>query len=451
MSEVGSENFNSAYIFTTNRCNLACSYCYETERTGDMSNETMRNTIEWLISQRKPMRRAIPNQEISITFFGGEPLLNFPVVKYGMEYCKQKFAETGITFGIYILTNGTVLTDEMFEYFKEAKKWSGIVFHLQVSLDGCKESHDKYRVFSGSNGGSFDSIIRNIKRYREIFPHLIVRQTVVQPNIDRLYDDFSTLMSSGGVIANLTPVVEGDWSPEVINKFCLELERCVDYFIEYPGHEKMNFNYIHGTLLRMGDKKFNDKKGCQAGTSLVGVSVTGDIYPCHRFLSYRKSFDYKIGNVNDGGIDFSSDNWKKLLNMHASADRECAGCTVLTCNRCYATNIFMRNTPEKKPNNGYCEMCYATEKMLVKKLKKLVLERKIELHNGEILIMEDKKGIAINIGDGTEILENYDDVMARCLIKLVKEMQTMNCKIFAIEKHLGVHQDHPENKCNIKN
>lgn len=436
--EISKDTFTSVYMFVTNRCNLACSYCYESDREGDMSKETMKETIDWLIKQRSRFERSSENEDISITFFGGEPLLNFPVVKYGMEYCREKFNELGIDIGLYILTNGTILTDEIYDFLKEAKKWQGTHLYVQVSMDGCEESHNENRVFAGSNLGSFSLVAKNIRRFKEIFPQLMVRQTVIPGNIDSLAKDFTAILESGGTVANLTPIVEGEWTKENIDKYCNELDKCIDSFWKFPGHEDMSFNYVHNILSRMCDKVSNSYMGCRAGHKLLGVSIDGDLYPCHRFVSYRKSFDYKIGNVYNGGVDYECDNWKKLLKMHSEAGKECGDCAVYSCNRCYATNIHMNNSPGQRPKNGYCDMNHAVSRMLTKKIYQLILGKKLGIKRGEMIVMKDEEKIAVNLGEGTEIYDDYKDLIAGCLVKLVKENQIIKSRLLNIEKHFGI-------------
>ena len=427
--------FTSIYLFTTNRCNLNCKYCYEKNRTGDMSEETMKQSIDWLINQHDERIRSRPDQEIALTFFGGEPLLNFPVVKYGIDYAYKKYKEDGLKVGLYILSNGTILTDEMIDYFQEVLRRKGLSFFIQVSLDGCKESHDKNRIFANSDKGSFDKIIENTSRLSKIMPNLIIRQTVVPENVRNLSRDFSSLINTGAKICNLTPIVEGDWSDRNIDIYLEELEKCVRIFVEHPNSKDMNFNMVHSVISRMEDKQFNSYKGCRAGVRLAAVTIDGDIYPCHRFAAYKDQFDYKIGNVKTG-IDFESDNFKKVMDMHNAPSR-CNDCIAVSCNRCYATNLSMLRDPKASPDNGYCEMNWRSDRLLRSLIWKLLLERKVNMKEGSMVKSDDGK-IAINIGEGTEIHEDLQDVMARCIVKLTREMQVIKAKMSHIERHLGV-------------
>jgi radical SAM protein with 4Fe4S-binding SPASM domain len=212
----------------------------------------------------------------------------------------------------------------------------------------------------------------------------------------------------------------------------------------------MNFNQVHGILLRMGDKVFNSHHGCRAGHKLLGVTVNGDLYPCHRFVSYKSKFDYNLGNVYTGGIDYECDNWKKLVSMHSEADKECEHCKVYTCNRCYATNLSLNNPSGQRPTNGYCAMNLAITNMLKKKVIQLLLDKKIELQKWEIIFMEDNKKIVVNLGDGTEICDDFEELVSRCLVELIRENKIIKSKLFNIEKHFGINEINKTDQCNIK-
>lgn len=401
----------------------------------------MEKTIDWLVGQKEKDRYASPNEEMAVTFFGGEPLLNFPVVKHGMLYTKERYADTGMNVGIYILSNGTVVTDEMIDFFREARKWKRVNFHMQISMDGCEVSHDKYRKFQ-SGGGSFQKINENISKLKTVFPNLIIRQTVVPGNVQMLSEDYKYLLQTGARTINLTPAVEGDWNTEVINTYTKELGKCVALFLSHPNKSRMFTNIIQGAIDRMGDTNYSSFRGCRAGKSMVGVSIEGDIYPCHRFIAYRDMFDYRLGDVFNG-IDYNSDNWKKLEEMHRSTV-SCGGCPSITCNRCYATNLSLSKESAAKPDNGYCEMNLESTKYLTELVWRNIMDKQVEIPEGEMI--SDGGKIAINVGEGTEVYNDLIDVMSRCMVRMVKEMSIVKSKVSQIETKLGIET---QNKCDL--
>jgi uncharacterized protein len=409
----------SAYIFVTNKCNLRCKYCYEENRTGDMTPETMIAAIDWLVSHYEKEMFARPFESLTFTFFGGEPLLNFPTVRAGIDYLRGVCDKLNFRAGIHILSNGTVLTDEMTNYFKSIRPYSNFNWHFQVSLDGCEETHNANRVFTNDEG-SYKVISENIKKIREIFKSVGVRMTVTPENIKSLSKDFEALLSFGTPVTNLTPIVEGDWNDEVISAFIEELKKCVELYYQ-KGHNQY-FNYLHHSLERIVDNSFNRQKGCRAGEYLIGISTEGNIYPCHRFVAYSKKYDFCLGDVWKG-IDEDGEAFKKIKEMRQKAVK-CLNCKGFSCNRCFATNMYLNQDPAAIPDNGYCEMNEKISSALRPIIRRLLVEGKLSLKEGEMADLKDK-GVMYKISkdEPAELVEDKLDVMARCMIRLVKELQ----------------------------
>ena len=409
----------SAYIFVTNRCNLKCKYCYEENRTGDMSPETMRATIDWLVSHYEKEMFTRPFENLTFTFFGGEPLLNFPTVRAGIDYLRTICDKFKFKAGVHILSNGTVLTDEMVEYFKSIRQYNNFNWHFQISLDGCEETHNANRVFANDEG-SYKVISENIKKIKEIFPSVGVRMTVTPDNIKSLSKDFEAMLSFGAPVTNLTPIVEGDWNDEVISIFATELKKCIELY--YSQGNNQYFNYLHNSLERIVNNSFNRQKGCRAGEYLIGVSTEGKIYPCHRFVAYSKKYDFCLGDVWKG-LDEESEAFKQMKEMRQKAVK-CLNCKVFSCNRCFATNMALNKDPATVPDNGYCDMNEKISSVLRPIIRRLLMEGKLKLKEGEMADLKDK-GVMYKVSkdEPAELVEDKLDVMARCMIRLVKETQ----------------------------
>lgn len=406
----------SVYIFTTNRCNLDCKYCYEKNRVGDMTPETMKATIDFLISHFNKENQVRPFENLSFTFFGGEPLLNFEVVKYGLEYIREKADEMDFKAGTHILTNGTILTDEMIKFFKSIRPYNNFNWHIQVSLDGCEETHNANRIFHNGEG-SYNKILKNIKIYQEIFPSVGVRQTITPDNVKSLYKDFVAMIELGVKYTNFTPIVEGDWNDEAINIFVSELKKCIDYY--YNNDKKQYFNLIHQSVERLINPGFNRERGCRAGLDFIGVSFDGKIYPCHRFVAYSNIKDYCIGDVFSG-LNVEGDRFKEIECMR-KFKVECNDCKVFSCNRCFATNMMLMKDPKELPTNGYCKMNQTISKALMPIIGRLIVAEKVTLKPGDMVDLKDQ-GVAFKVGDHVEVAVDKIDVMARCLLMLTKEI-----------------------------
>ena len=156
---------SGAYVLITNRCNFNCSYCYEQDRSGDMKWETMKRLIDWMIIGYDPSRFVNTHSNFNINFFGGEPFLNWEVMKKTFEYVEGIRKQNGIIFSLAILTNGSIWNKEIHNFLARYKYSMGKRLKLQVSIDGCEESHNANRPMIGGED-SFKLVSENIKKYR---------------------------------------------------------------------------------------------------------------------------------------------------------------------------------------------------------------------------------------------------------------------------------------------
>jgi radical SAM protein with 4Fe4S-binding SPASM domain len=196
------------------------------------------------------------------------------------------------------------------------------------------------------------------------------------------------------------------------------------------GHNQY-FNYLHNSLERIVNNSFNRQRGCRAGEYLIGVSTEGRIYPCHRFIAYAKKYDFCLGDVWNG-IDKESEAFKKISAMRKKAVK-CLNCRVFSCNRCFATNMALNKDPAAVPENGYCQMNEKISSALRPIIRRLLMEGKLKLKEGEMADLKDK-GVLYKISrdEPAELVEDKLDVMARCMIRLVKETQEVKKALSAL-------------------
>jgi len=411
----------STYCFVTNRCNFDCSYCYEENRTGDMTKETMKRVVDYLVEEHK--KHSLSSNEkskISLTFFGGEPLLNWEVVKYGIEYALT-FDEQDMPFSFYILTNGSVWTQEIHDYLKAlyAKLKHRLV--MQISMDGCEASHDKTRIFN-SGKGTFKKVVENAKKYREIFPILILRETLVPENIDSWIEDYKCLSSISNTVS-FTPIVEADWNA-VLDKAPEAINTLFDMYEEQLENNcSQTFSLLNGNLA----SKFRESvsyRGCHAGKHLVGITIDGDIYPCHRFLSYRHLFDYKMGNIWDG-IDIDSPKTQEVTTMHMKND-VCNACDSFSCNKCYATNMTLNKNLVDRPATGYCEFVRIVQEEVDKRADRIFFNSKWTLQEGNCYKSPTTKRRGIQMENGKRLFgEDSEDLMIQAASKSLKVLHSI--------------------------
>lgn len=407
-----------AYVLVTNRCNFDCAYCYEKDRSGVMTWDTMKALIDMLDAQWEPGHHASQHCDLSLTMFGGEPLLNWPIVQQTFEYIDSKRAK----FGITILTNGSVWTPEIHEYLKEQKKKLGCRLLMQVSLDGCEDSHNSLRRFLGGKF-SFDTVIKNIQRYREIFPDLILRETVVPERISSLFYDYETLSKLSDNVS-LTPIIEGAWY-DALSTAKEVLPKIYDLYMEQiKTRPNMFLSLLTGCIRRSCEADHCSYLGCHAGKELIGVTVNGDIYPCHRFIAYRDKFDFKMGDVFSG-IDRTSDRAKEIEAIHSEND-QCNLCPGKTCNRCYATNMFLEGELGAIPTNGYCEFCRINQTIVDQYADRIVEAQPHALKEWSLYKSPNTTRRALQMCDGKKLLsDDVEDLMLQTMTQMLMSMKML--------------------------
>jgi uncharacterized protein len=338
----------------TNQCNLACTYCYEygedkivdTEhgrQSKFMSESTARQSVEFLLKES--------GQVAHVTFFGGETLLNFPVLKSTIAYASQRAAELGKTVDFSLTTNATLLQPEIIDFLAEHE------VGVTVSMDGPRDLQNKFRVLH-SGAGSYDLVAPNVKALlsRHRSRPIGARVTLTSENLDvtRIYrhltEDF------GFHEVGFAPVTTSPGQPYAISDG--GFERMLGHFralaYEFLEHVAANrhhgFSNIKDTLEEI-HKGVSKAYPCGAGLGLLGVSTDGDVAVCHRFAG---SDAHKLGTVSSG-IDRAAQS--EFLQHHHIADKtDCHTCWArpLCAGGCYH-EAHVRYGSTRRPNLHYCE------------------------------------------------------------------------------------------------
>lgn len=293
-------------------CNLACKYCFagEGEYHGDrslMSYEVGKQALDFLIANSGN------RVNLEVDFFGGEPLMNFQVVKDLVAYGRSKEKEFNKKFRFTLTTNGMLLSDEVMEFAN--KEMSNVV----LSIDGRKEVHDFMRP-TRNGKGSYDIIIDKFKKMAEMRNQTdyYVRGTFTHYNLD-FSKDVLHLADLGFKQISAEPVVTSDDMPYAIKEEDLpKLFEEYDHLAkEMVKREKAGngFNFFHFMLdLTGGPCLYKRLSGCGSGTEYLAVTPWGDLYPCHQFVGMD---DFKLGNVFDGIDRTDIVDEFKLCNVYA--------------------------------------------------------------------------------------------------------------------------------------
>lgn len=276
-------------------CNLRCSYCFA--GTGEymghrslMSLEVGKKAVDFLIENSGNRRN------LEVDFFGGEPLMNFDVVKGIVEYASEKEKESNKNFRFTITTNGILLDEEKRAYINEN------MHNVVLSLDGRKEINDEVRKRIDGKG-SYDRILPLIKKMVDERGEkdYYVRGTFTRKNLD-FGADVLHLADLGFDQISVEPVVAAkdsglDIRNEDLKAVCDEYERLAKEYVDRRKNGQW-FNFFHFMIdLEGGPCIAKRLRGCGSGTEYLAVTPEGELYPCHQFVGHK---EFNLGNVFDG-------------------------------------------------------------------------------------------------------------------------------------------------------
>ena len=276
-------------------CNLACRYCFAEEgeyhgRRALMSYEVGKKALDFLIANSGSRRN------LEVDFFGGEPLMNWQVVKDLVKYGREQEKIHNKNFRFTLTTNGVLLNDEVMEFCN--KEMANVV----LSVDGRKEVHDYMRPFR-KGAGSYDLIMPKFQKFAESRNQdkYYVRGTFTHHNLD-FSKDVLHLADLGFKQISVEPVVAADTEeyaireediPQIIEEYDALAKEMIKREKEGRG-----FNFFHFMIdLTGGPCVAKRLSGCGSGTEYLAVTPWGDLYPCHQFVGEDK---FLLGNVFDG-------------------------------------------------------------------------------------------------------------------------------------------------------
>jgi uncharacterized protein len=338
----------------TNQCNLACTYCYEygEDKIVDtahgpqskfMTEETARASVEFLLKESARVAH--------LTFFGGETLLNFPVLQNTITYARRRAAEEGKEVDFSLTTNATLLKPEIIEFLAENE------VGVTISIDGPREVQDRFRVFHGG-AGSYDVVMPKIKdllqRHRTRPIGARVTLTADGLDIASIYRHLTEEIGFWEV--GFAPVTTSPQLTYAIGE--RGFDRMLDQFRSLASdfldaavvNRHHGFTNVKDTLEEI-HKGVSKAYPCGAGLGLLGVSTDGDVALCHRFAG---SDAHKFGTVRDG-IDRETQR-AFLESHHVALKTDCQVCWArpLCSGGCYH-EAHVRYGATDRPNLHYCE------------------------------------------------------------------------------------------------
>lgn len=300
-------------------CNLKCKYCFASQgnfkgERSMMSLETGKKALEFLAKNSGKRRN------LEVDFFGGEPLMNFQVVKDLVAYGRELEKNCNKNFRFTITTNGVLLDDEKMAFINENMK------NVVLSLDGRKPVNDEMRL-TISGEGSYDVILPKIKRMVELRGEkdYYVRGTFTSKNTD-FGKDAMEFHKNGFKKISIEPVV----APDKMD-YALKKEHMSDVLKEYEDfsrdyiklkREDPDFMFFHFMIdLEQGPCVIKRAVGCGAGSEYVAITPEGDIYPCHQFVGEK---DFLLGDLESGIVNVELR--ERFKNANVYTKKECREC-----------------------------------------------------------------------------------------------------------------------------
>jgi uncharacterized protein len=286
-------------LHITHDCNLSCAYCFAGAgryhgRREWMSAQTAKGALDFLVAHSGHIRN------LEVDFFGGEPLLNFGVVKEAVAYGRELERHNDKHFRFTLTTNAVTLTQEIADFCNEQ------ISNVVLSLDGRKETNDAKRMFP-NGAGSYDVIVPHIRRFVKSrsanvgFTDYYVRGTYTHDNLD-FSADVRHIAELDMKNISVEPVVAPAHEPYAIKAedipYLLEQYDALAEYVLNRHEDGKPINFFHFMLDLDGGPCINKRvQGCGAGSQYLAVTPVGDLYPCHQFVGDES---FLLGNIADG-------------------------------------------------------------------------------------------------------------------------------------------------------
>ena len=321
-------------LHVAHTCNLNCSYCFASQGKyhGDralMSLEVGKRALDFLVENSGT------RHNLEVDFFGGEPLMNFDMIKELVKYAREIEKKAGKNFRFTLTTNGVLIDDDVIDFAN--RECANVV----LSLDGRKEIHDRFRVdYQGK--GSFDKIVPKFQKFvRERGEgSYYMRGTFTHANPDFL-EDVKVMLDLGFRELSMEPVVCAAGDPSELTPEDIEIVKEQYVKLAELMHKKRRegdpFTFYHYMIdLKGGPCIYKRISGCGSGTEYMAVTPWGDLYPCHQFVGDEK---YRLGSIYEGVTNTAAREEFAACNVYAK--EECRDCWArLYCSGGCAANAY---------------------------------------------------------------------------------------------------------------
>ena len=369
-------------LFIAQQCSLACIYCYggggEYGRPGAMKAETAFQAVDWLWRQRNNAKT------LNINFFGGEPLLQFDLLRRTVSFARSLEGSGKTRFQFSLATNATLVTDEIAGYLKENR------FGINVGFDGPEAIHDRNRPLK-DGASSWERVVTGFQKLMAVMPESVnLRATLWQKGeihaVRKALASYGSCRyqtqpaSPGGHCGENARVPSADWADtvagirEAANDF-VSAARKRDVATLESIKRWANFNW----MLNGFDPPGRRPAMCPLGSGMAAVSATGDLYPCHRFVGWE---DYRMGSVFENDMDREA-----YLRATYPEKEACTACWAIQA--CHGGCLFdhrVRTGHRFTPSDHHCRMIQSLLETAVYLKHALPQEERAFLQEERILV-----------------------------------------------------------------
>lgn len=338
------EKYETIVLPISATCNLSCPYCFAQTENGfgfkNFQKEDIDNIVKFLV------KKNIRKKNITIIFFGGEPLLSVSIIKYTINLFIEKYPQYKINYSI--TTNGTVLNDEIIQIFKENN------FAVLISLDGFDNEYNVRKFKTGNS--SVNSVIENIYKLKNngIYPNLRATLLNNNPYICETYDFFEKLELPFNIVFAYTSENKShsfsNYNEDVLNLINDQLNSLIDYYVKKLINKDIIYNSTLVELISIFRYRVKKQLACTAGMDYFTITSDKDIFSCAHLMNDVK---YKIGNINETII-----NKKNLVSVFIEDISACQKCWVkhLCLGGCPAQKISMGTEPNLPMTQENCSL-----------------------------------------------------------------------------------------------
>ncbi|HOL22505.1 MAG TPA: SPASM domain-containing protein [bacterium] len=354
----GQKFVSNVNFWLTEDCNFRCKYCYEKEKKRTTATkEIIDQLLIWLTDNRISGN----SNSVSINFFGGEPLLNPDLILYSVLKRDLIEFKTNKKITLSMTTNASLLNEELIKLFHKYN------IGCLISIDGTLDTMIKWRGINNQEN-ILRKVVENAEIYNRYNLKATARLTLPNPEVKNLARNVMFLYGLGFSMISAHIITDGDGEiqPDGVDEYRRQLDLMYDWFKSfYIRGQEIPYNTVNRILTRMN--KNLDASPCGAGKGFLGVSPTGELYPCHRFVIFP---EFKIGDIFN--YELNQEIRDKFINLKRKSCDKCIKCPSLVCwGQCPASS-YVKFGDIYTPHPELCKIVLAEEEVA----KRLLTEKK---------------------------------------------------------------------------